>query len=89
MFKIIKVMSDSTTGIVRVRATFRGFAGLPFSKTYLPTMTNRPDGTRSALRQLVESVYGKMTDNEAYDLDLELLVGHEVPAEIVAGKVGI
>ncbi len=76
-----------------IDATFRSLVRLSarsgrtdFTKSYLSTMSNRPDGSPSALRRLTESVYGTMPEAQAWEIDLETLVGKEVGPEIVSGR---
>jgi hypothetical protein len=91
-FKIIAVRSNGRTGLIEIqfRPTSRPSARsgrFDFWKVYIPTMRDRPDGTRSALRRLVEAVYTVMPDEQAWEIDLEQMIGHEVDADMVKGRV--
>jgi hypothetical protein len=99
-FKIIAVRLNPQTGLIEVqfRPTSRPSAKsgrVDFWKVYIPTMNPRPDPlpdgrpNRSALRRLVEAVYGPMPDEQAWELDLEQLIGQEVESKVISGRVGI
>jgi hypothetical protein len=91
-FKIISARLDSKTGLIMI-----GFRPLirtspragrsDFTKSYNPTIRPQPDGRPSNLRRLIEAVYGPMPDEQAWEIDLEQMIGHDVPSEAVSGRV--